>query len=503
MSILKKYRLPLIISAVLFAVSVTAVALWGVRSSKAEEIGEPPVFEDAVSESSIISSNNFDLTWRGWQNAKTAACEVYTSPSYNASAKGTLAEGTDVVLIGRINGFFKIRMGLKNGWIKESCILPGEPLPESLPAVYSPDAPRDITDSSYGAALSELCKKYGGTGIQAAVIENGAVAYTFEYGYADREKKRAVTPDTKYRVASLSKAIIGIDAMALYDLGKLDLDTDLGVYHGAKVRNPSFPNTPITLRNFLTHTSSLRIAPKYDKDKRPLLSSKDSYTSNAPGTKETYCYNNAAYEIAGMMIEKASKLTVADFMNRYFAPLDIDASFYYGLIEKKEFGKLYLGGTVSDITKNSFYRMYSDKPGALINSQHYAGGYISSAKDAAKLFSLLANDGAYNGVSYISPQTVEEMQKVHYSFSGFDQCITLRHKSNIYGGREIYYHTGNSSGMLALASYCDAEKSGVVVLTSGAPQKKDENGLYECCSKITGYCYENIIGSGLYEEVYG
>ncbi|UUZ57035.1 serine hydrolase [Massilia sp. H-1] len=47
-------------------------------------------------------------------------------------------------------------------------------------------------------------------------------------------------------------------AMRLVEDGKLALDTDVGTYLGFPLRNPHFPDHPITLRQLLSHTSSLR-----------------------------------------------------------------------------------------------------------------------------------------------------------------------------------------------------------------------------------------------------
>ena len=77
-------------------------------------------------------------------------------------------------------------------------------------------------------------------------------------GLADPSTGRAVTPDDPVRVATVSKLVVAIGVMKLAEQGKLDLDRDLAAYLGWKFRNPGFPGQPITLRQLLSHTSSLR-----------------------------------------------------------------------------------------------------------------------------------------------------------------------------------------------------------------------------------------------------
>ena len=77
-------------------------------------------------------------------------------------------------------------------------------------------------------------------------------------GLADPSTARAVTPDDPVRVASVSKLVVAIGVMKLVEQGKLELDRDVSTYLGWKLRNPAFPDQAITLRQLLSHTSSIR-----------------------------------------------------------------------------------------------------------------------------------------------------------------------------------------------------------------------------------------------------
>ena len=77
-------------------------------------------------------------------------------------------------------------------------------------------------------------------------------------GLADPSTGRIVTADDPVRVASISKLVVSVGVMKLVEQGKLDLDRDASGYLGWELRNPAFASRPITLRQLLSHTSSVR-----------------------------------------------------------------------------------------------------------------------------------------------------------------------------------------------------------------------------------------------------
>src|SRR5690349_9013317 len=81
---------------------------------------------------------------------------------------------------------------------------------------------------------------------------------SFADGVSDPQSGRRITADDPVRVASVSKMVVAIGVMKLVEEGKLDLNSDVSRWLGWRLRNPSFPGRPITLRMLLSHTSSVR-----------------------------------------------------------------------------------------------------------------------------------------------------------------------------------------------------------------------------------------------------
>jgi CubicO group peptidase (beta-lactamase class C family) len=76
-------------------------------------------------------------------------------------------------------------------------------------------------------------------------------------GLADRRTGRALTIDDPVRVASVSKLVVALGVMRLVETGVIDLDEDVSAKLGWRLRDPAFPDVPITPRLLLSHRSEL------------------------------------------------------------------------------------------------------------------------------------------------------------------------------------------------------------------------------------------------------
>lgn len=133
---------------------------------------------------------------------------------------------------------------------------PVTPIPHTPRANYCPPMTQlaKRIDDAVQSALDE--KRVVGAVI--AVMQDGELAHMKAYGLSDREAGRAMTPDSLFRLASISKPIVTAAAMRMIELGKLSLDA--AVTDWLPDFRPMAPDgsTPtITIRHLLTHTSGL------------------------------------------------------------------------------------------------------------------------------------------------------------------------------------------------------------------------------------------------------
>jgi serine beta-lactamase-like protein LACTB len=91
-------------------------------------------------------------------------------------------------------------------------------------------------------------------GISAAVVQDGEFVWSAGFGMADLENSVPATSQTLYRLGSISKPITSTAAMALWEHGKLDLDSPVQKYCPAFPRKP----WPITTRELLGHLGGIR-----------------------------------------------------------------------------------------------------------------------------------------------------------------------------------------------------------------------------------------------------
>lgn len=360
--------------------------------------------------------------------------------------------------------------------------------------------------------VERLAQDYNAMGVQVAVIEGGRVTDSFAAGYANRSQvvvynaedgsqievdMGAMTTDHKIRIASISKVVIGMSAMALSEDGIVDLDTSIGDYWGFSVNNPH-ASKPVSIRSIMTHTSSI---PSYGDDESRLyakvkrrLSNPGTFRNMNPGNLAGWAYNNYAFGVLGMTLELADDHVMDDIAGRYFFdPLGVDAAFESGEIEHPELlSTIYSGRSIGRSLETQKGLKLNPTPGA--TGQFFAGGLTISARDLAKLIAALANDGVYEGQRLLSEESVQTMETSvgAPAGTGFEQCQPLRLQHDIYGRESLYYHTGSAYGVFNCFSYDPATGDGVVVLTTGARYGKDERGIYSICGAIMTDVYAAI-----------
>ena len=97
-------------------------------------------------------------------------------------------------------------------------------------------------------------------GVSVAVIHDGKVEWARGFGVT-RAGGPAVTPDTLFQAASISKPVTAMAVLHLAESGKFDLDTDVNRYLKTwKVPANTFTGTTkVTLRELLTHTAGMTV----------------------------------------------------------------------------------------------------------------------------------------------------------------------------------------------------------------------------------------------------
>ena len=117
--------------------------------------------------------------------------------------------------------------------------------------------PAAAEEQNMDARVDEVFRASNAVGGAFVVAQHGSIVYERYYGIQQKTTRVPVSEDTYFRCASVTKLVTGIGLMKMMDEGILDPDEDISTYLGYTVRNPSFMDTPITLRMLMSHTAGL------------------------------------------------------------------------------------------------------------------------------------------------------------------------------------------------------------------------------------------------------
>lgn len=257
-------------------------------------------------------------------------------------------------------------------------------------------------------------------------------------GVADRVSGRKVTADDPARVASISKLVVAIGVMRMVEAGQLDLDADVSGYLGWRLRNPGFPDTPITLRQLLSHTSSLTDTVDYvlplDADMATVLADPKAWdAAHAPRTY--FRYTNFNFPVIAAAMEKASGERFDLLMQRLvLMPLGIDACYNWASCkpgtaaravvlyrERQPVRDDHRGAApacpVTPAVDGScdLARWQAGRNGAIFSPQ---GGLRISARDLATIGRLLLNEGRLGKTRLLRPASVRAILAPQWRLAG-------------------------------------------------------------------------------------
>src|SRR5690349_17881247 len=237
-------------------------------------------------------------------------------------------------------------------------------------------------------------------GVVVTVVKDGQLLTARGFGFADREKRTPVNPETTlFRPGSVSKLVTWTAAMQLVEQGKLDLDKDINAYLDFKI--PAYDGKPITLRQMMTHTAGFEEAVKdiiYTDPAHhvPLAEYLKRWTPKRvyePGT--TPAYSNWATALTGYLVERVSGESFDDYVDKHiFAPLGMTHS---------TFRQPLPAAFVSQMA--SGYKPGKDAGKFEIIGPAPAGSLSSSGTDMAKF--MIAN--LQQGKGLLSPETAATM----------------------------------------------------------------------------------------------
>ena len=270
-------------------------------------------------------------------------------------------------------------------------------------------------------------------GIQTAVMRNGQLIHFDSYGYANIEAKKLLDEKSIFRIFSMTKPIVSVALMQLYEKGKFKLEDPIHKYL------PEFKNMwvyrdsamfvaqkPIRVIDLLRHTSGF----SYGRSRYPELNRRYVAANlRAAKTNKEYIQKlsklplqfepntdwqyGLSTNICGYLVEVLSGLSLDDYLQQHiFTPLGMKDTHFQlpkNKIERFTVGYGWRASSGLRIVETQSDNRYVRKV-TLFNG---GGGLVSTTLDYLKFCQMILNKGTFNRKQILNKTTVELMLRDH------------------------------------------------------------------------------------------
>ena len=376
-------------------------------------------------------------------------------------------------------------------------------------ALLLPLAAAAEDSSALDSAADGIFKKRKAHGGMVVAAKDGEIVYQYCYGYANEMADEKVSPETYFRLASVSKLVTAVAAMRLVESGRLDLDENLGKILGGDqpyfAAAPKYPSVSLTPRHLMTHTSSINDKGGFAKNLplRDVLDVKkknrSGFASEKPGTN--YRYSNYGAGIVGCILEAVTGQRITDAARELlFDPMGIDAAYHPTLLQQPELitttYKYGVGMGKGMITRS--YKL-KEKYRETVNVdkdylESYGGLWIRGA-DLCKIGIMLCDYGLYEGQRILQEDTVREMISSQAGKGGISvdspYGLNVERVTNLVSGKMLYGHQGMADAVLCNL-YFDPETRFVFALvTNGCNTKAKEDRICLLARDLFGLLWDH------------
>ena len=309
-------------------------------------------------------------------------------------------------------------------------------------------------------------------GTATCAIKNGQIIWSAGHGWANIDDSIPVTDTTLFMLASVSKTITAVAVMQLWEQNAFDLEDDINDHLPFEVHNPNHPDSVITFRHLLTHTSSITdnwAAMPYSVGDSPIplgeylydylvpggvyYDSSLNFSTFPPGTQMSYC--NVAVALAGYMVEAIADSFPVWCHDSIFTPLDMYETAWF----------------LANLDTNNVALPYHWQGSGYVPYEHYgypdypSGQLRTSSSQLARFLIAFQQCGTIDTTRILDSATVALMTTVQYP--QLNQHQGLIWFKTLIEGRWVWGHDGGDQGVHTRMYYCPAENTAAIVLTNG------------------------------------
>lgn len=336
-----------------------------------------------------------------------------------------------------------------------------------------PKRPDSLTRGDYGYTreyASWLIQKEMNsndvTGLSIALVDDQNVVWAQGFGFADKIDNIPATPETVYRVGSISKLFTATAVMQLVEQGKMDIDQPLSIYLPEFTSRSRFPEAgSVTPRTLMTHHSGLPsdlLKGMWTKNPEPFTEVvnriRDEYAPYPPNY--VFSYSNLGVSLLGHAVERvAGRPYVFHMDEAVLRPLGMSRSSFTGRPEMLPFlAKGYRNGAEAEEPP------LRDIP---------AGGLSSSVLDLSRFMAAVFGGGMAKEQRLLKAETIAEMLKPQNTAVPLDQDFRIGlawilSGVGIENAGRVAQHDGATLLYRSQLIILPEQKLGVVVLSNSA-----------------------------------
>lgn len=297
-------------------------------------------------------------------------------------------------------------------------------------------------------------------GVTVLVASGAQVLYKDGFGYADIANKRPATPDTKFRIGSITKQFAAASILKLQEDGRISVNDKLSKFI------PDFPRgDEVTIHHLLTHTSGIHSytgKPQFVErvtspvtEEEVIAFFKDDPYDFSPG--DQFLYNNSAYFLLGYIIRKVSGQSFGEYLKEtFFDPIGMRNS----------------GVHCSTLSLENEAKGYGKENDAYTSTVSWE---MSWAGAAGALYSTVGDLHLWNEALFGGKVLKEESLKAAFTpVTLNDGSVSTPHYGygwaiSEYRGRKVLSHSGGLHGFISQLAYYPDDKLTVVILTNQTP----------------------------------
>lgn len=319
------------------------------------------------------------------------------------------------------------------------------------------------------AALDEL-KRTNIPGAALAIVRGDKIIFAKGFGVSSVETGVPVTPDTLFRIGSVTKMFTATALITLAEQGKIKLNEPVGNY--AKGLNPLLSR--LTAHQLLSHTAGIvdRVIDFGPQDETALATTirtwGEDYILTEPG--RLFSYANPGYALAGMVIEEVGGSPYATIMNDLvFKPLEMSHTTFRPTMAMTY--PLAQGHNAFGNTPARVARPFAN------NTVFWPDGFMfSSVNDLARFAIAVINKGQVEGRQVIPPSILAKLTEPYadtislYENAKYGYGFFIR----VYRGARVFEHGGAISGFGCLIRIAPDHKFAIISVGNKTDEALDQ-----------------------------